>query len=156
MNDVTYCKSWFRAKKNATQIWDQNVAKEAHESRKPYTVLVGDPDRPYCFIEINNDFVGVSFLDSSLRESLTYQFQEIEKGRLFLSMATYRDFDGATETVKNGTSYMFGQDGAIQVRKESFNPHNLEVSDTQGDVSGNYELYPKFGDYSSITVADRG
>ena len=61
MNDVTYCKSWFRAKKSATQIWDGSTAKEAHESRQPYTVLVGDSDRPRCFIEINGDFVGCCF-----------------------------------------------------------------------------------------------
>ncbi|MES9906175.1 MAG: hypothetical protein ABW168_26285 [Sedimenticola sp.] len=155
MSELTYCKSWFRAKKCATKILDENQAREAHEKKQEYTVLVGDPNHPHCFIEIYNDFVGVGFLDEQLRESLTYQFQEVELGELFLSMATYRDFDGETDKVLSGSSYLFSQDGKIQIRKEAFNPHSLEVSDTKGDVSGNYESYPSFGDYFQVTIAER-
>ncbi|MCP4265809.1 MAG: lytic transglycosylase [Candidatus Brocadiaceae bacterium] len=155
MNEITYCKSWFRAKKCATKILEENQAREAHEKKQEYAVLVGDPDRPRCFIEINNDFVGVCFLDELLRENLTYQFQEVESGKLFLSMATYRDFEGEKDKVLAGTSYIFGQDGKTQIRKETFSPHSLEVSDTKGDVSGNYESYPKFGDYSQVAIAER-
>ena len=155
MSNLVYCKSWFRAKKSPIQIWDEGKAREAHEARKLYTVLLGDPERPQCFIEINNDFVGVSFLDDKLRETLTYQFQEIEDGKLFLTMATYRDFEGDTDKVSEGTSYIFNQDGNIQIRKESFNPHDLKVSDTNGDVDGNYEDYPGFGSYESIALAER-
>lgn len=155
MADITYCKSWFRAKKRAVQVWDMEDAKQAHEARQAYTVLLGDPGQPWCFLEVNNDFVGVSFLDTKLRENLTYQFQEIESGKLFLSMATYREFDGDTDKVAIGTTYTFNQDSSIQIRKETFNPHSVEVSDANGDVAGNYEPYPKFGCYSDIATPDR-
>ena len=155
MNELTYCKSWFRAKKCATKILSEGQAREAHEKRQEYTVLVGDPDRPRCFIEVNNDFVGVCFLDERLRENLTYQFQEIDFGKLFLSMATYRDFEGETDKVLAGSSYIFNQNGTMQIRKETFNPHSLEISDTNCDVSGNYESYPEFGDYTHVSVAER-
>jgi hypothetical protein len=155
MKELTYCKSWFRAKKVPLQIWDEGAAREAHQKRLAYTVLVGNIHRPYCFIEINNNFFGVCFLDDKLREKLNYQFQEIESGKLFLSLATFREFDGDTDKVLIGTTYIFSQDGSIQIRKETFDPHLLEISNTNGSVSDNYEEYPKFGNYSHLTVLER-
>jgi hypothetical protein len=64
-----------------------------------------------------NDFIGVDFLDEFLRESLSYQFEEVESGRLFLSMATHREFDGEKDQVLSGCSYIFKQDGKLILRE---------------------------------------
>ena len=153
--NVTYCKSWFRALKEPTELWSLEKAEQAHGNRQPYGVLIGDPKAPTRFLEINNDFVGVGFLDDRLRESLTYQFQEIEPGKLFLSMVTYREFEGDSDAVTSGTTYYFSTDGSIKIERESFDSHKLEMSESKEDVSGNYEDYPDFGQYDSLVRAER-
>lgn len=153
--NVTYCKSWFRALKEPTELWPSEKAEKAHASRQPYGVLIGDPKAPTRFLEINNDFVGVGFLDERLRENLTYQFQEVEPGKLFLSMATYREFQGDSDTVASGTTYYFSPDGSMKIERESFSPHKLETSESKADVSGNYEDYPDFGQYDRLIRSER-
>jgi hypothetical protein len=91
---VTFGKSWFRAKKRVTETWTESQARKAHEQRQLYVALLGDDSIPTRIVEVNNDYVGVCFLDVSLREYLSYQFQELESGRMFLTMATHREFEG--------------------------------------------------------------
>ncbi|MGI9415947.1 MAG: hypothetical protein ACR2PM_19900 [Hyphomicrobiales bacterium] len=158
MTQTHYCKSWFSAKKRAIQPWDEEQARSAHEGRLPYTVLVGDPESPHAVLLVSGkmNFVGVDFLDERLREALSYSFKEIEPGTLFLSMATYREFDGDEDSVLGGTSYIFKPDGGVIIRREAFDPHTLEKSETNADVSGNYEAYPSFGDYERLCLIERG
>lgn len=152
-----YCKSWFWAKKRPTEIWSEEQAKQAHDERRTYTVLVNDLERPYAVIDVagNTNFIGVTFLDDFLRESLSYHFKEVEPGKLFLSMATHREFEGDKDQVKLGTSYIFNEDGKLTIRKQSFNPQNLEEANSSTDVSGNYERYPEFGEYDHLLKIDR-
>lgn len=150
-----YAKSWFRAKKQATVLWSADQAHAAHEAGAPYTVLVESPDRPYAFIELAPTFVGVSFLDDRLRETLTYQFQLAEPGSLFLSMATHREFDGESDRVLSGTSYMFERDGTVRIRREHFGPHRLETATSTTDVTENFAAAPEFGDYHELLRVER-
>jgi hypothetical protein len=152
---VSYCKSWFRAKKRPTEIWTEDQARAAHLSKRLYTAIVGSLEKPFCFLEINDKFVGVGFLDDKARESLYYAFKEVEPGKLFLTMATYREFDGDTDTVRVGTSYVFGQTGLVKVQRQHFNPHRKEVSDSFVDVSGNYLHWPEFGEYDELIQVER-
>ncbi len=155
MTKYFYCKSWFWAKKRPTEMWTEEQARKAHDDRKTYTVLVKDVERPYAVVEVANDFVGVTFLDEKLRQSLSYQFEEVEPGKLFLSMATHREFDGDNDQVKAGNSYIFNQDGSLIIRKQSFNPQSLEEANSSTDVSGNYENYPDFGEYDHLLKVER-
>jgi len=152
---VFFCKSWFRAKKCPTEMWSEDQAKVAHENGLPYTALIGAIEQPYCFLEVSKKTVGVGFLDKYLRESLSYAFQEVEDGRLFLTMATHREFEGDTDKVKSGTSYIFSRDGAVSLRREFFNPHKLETSATNTDVTANYSPKPEFGQYEDLIRAER-
>jgi len=153
---IFFCKSWFRAKKKPIEIWSADQAQAAHDAGQTYTVLVDSMDRPSCFLEITKEFVGVCFLDDSLRENLNYQFREVSLGELFLTMATYREFDENSDHVKSGTSYMFEQNGEIKIRRESFSPESsLDVSSSQTDVSFNYEPFPFFGEYDSLIRIER-
>lgn len=153
-----YCKSWFWAKKHATNILTEEQARKAHNERERYTVLVNSTERPYAVIDVvgGEGFVGVTFLDEVLRESLSYNFKEIEAGKLFLSMATHREFFDDKDQVRLGTSYVFNQDGGLIITKESFEPHTLKEARSTTDVSGNYEDYPNFGEYDHLLEADRG
>lgn len=151
-----YAKSWFRYERRPTELWDEARAREAHAARKQYVVVVGPLDHPAAFLELNRDFVGVSFLDERLREYLGYSFQEKEPGRLFLSVATYREFVGDTDKVKEGTTHIFKPDGGLAIHHELFDPPKLEVAKSTTDVQGNYELYPEFGSYGHLLVKERG
>lgn len=153
---IHFCKSWFRAKKKPTEIWSEAQAKAAHVGKQQYTVLVDSINQPYCFLDVADKVIGVGFLDNHLRESLTYTFQEIAPGRLFLTMATYREFDGETDKVVGGRSYVFDPDGAIKVRTEFFSPHRLEASTLISDVSFNYSFVPDFGEYDDLIRVERG
>lgn len=152
-----YCKSWFWAKKRPTEMWTEEQARQAHKERKTYSVLVNDAERPYAVIDVagNTNFVGVTFLDDLLRESLSYHFKEVRPGKLFLSMATHREFDGDKDQVLMGHSYIFNQDGSLIIRKQAFNPHSLEEANSSTDVNGNYEKYPDFGDYDHLLKVER-
>ncbi|WP_035061393.1 hypothetical protein [Andreprevotia chitinilytica] len=153
---VFFCKSWFRAKKRPTEVWTEAQAKAAHGRKQYYTALLDSTERPYCFLEVTEKAVGVSFLDDHLRESLSYAFQEVEPDRLFLTMATYREFEKKSDRVVSGTSYIFGRNGEVQIRREHFNPHSVEVANTTADVVHNYTDFPKFGEYDDLIRVERG
>ena len=152
---VHYCKSWFRARKRATDMWDEAEARAAHVKRQLYTALVGSPTAPECFVEIRDDYMGVEFLDHLLREYVAYQFEEKEPGKLYLSMATERKFDGDTDKVIWGITYYFDEDGHVAIEEEDFVADTLTKAETYLDVSANWEPYPEFGEYESITRKDR-
>ena len=152
---IYFCKSWFRAKKKPTEIWSEDQARIAHLHQKNYTVLVESLEMPFCFIDISKGVVGVGFLDERLREKLTYAFQEFEPGKLFLITATYREFDGEADRVVGGTSYLFEQEGSVEIRREFFDPHMIETKVAKVDVSGNYSLMPEFACYSDLIRVER-
>lgn len=150
-----YCKSWFRAKKAPTEIWTALTAKAAHDEGKPYTVLVNSLSHPTAFIELTKNAVSVGFLDGMLRETLSYAFRTVEDGRVFLSMATYREFQGDSDTVVSGISYIFQENGSVSIKKQSFFPPASELADRLADVSGNYAKYPAFGQYEDVIRVER-
>jgi len=150
-----YCRKWFRAKKQPIEVWDEKQARVAHENGKPYTVLVESVDKPAATIVMTDDYAGVGFLDTRLREYMVYQFQLVTSGKLFLSMAIHREFFGETDEVKLGTSYIFKEDGSVIIREEHFNPKSMTRNTSTADVSSHYESFPTFGDYESLLIKDR-
>jgi len=152
---ITYCKSWFRARKQPTEIWPEEYARSAHRNKKLYSVVVGPVDRPFCFLEINKGFVGVGFLDLLAREYLYYAFREIKDGALFLSMTTYREYGGDTDKVDNGTTYRFQENGTVEIDKQSFNPITNKNARSFYDVAKNYDNWPEFGDYDHLIKIER-
>jgi hypothetical protein len=153
--NVTYGKSWFRAKKRLTEPWEESHARLHHDQRRLYVAVVVEDSSPTRFIEFSNTYVGVGFLDRFLREYLSYAFREIEPGRLFLGMATYRQFDGPSDKVARGETYFFQQDGSLKVERQDFLANELDVGQSHVDVSSNWEAYPAFGEYESITREQR-
>jgi hypothetical protein len=153
---IYFCKSWFRAKKTSTEIWSEAQALAAHENKQPYAVLVDSIEKPYCFIDVAKGFVGVGFLDELLREYLTYGFQEVEPNLLFLSMAVYREFDGSSEKIKNGTTYIFNRNGKVNIERRIYVPiRELETANSIVDVTQNYAIFPPFGEYDEFLRVER-
>jgi len=154
--DLFYCKGWFRARKQPTEMWSEDVARQAHNRGAHYTVLVGSPERPTCFLEVSEKAVAVGFLDESLREKLSYSFQEVRPDTMFLSMVTYREFVGNSDAVAEGTSYIFKEGGEVSIQRKTFDPHTIETAESTLDLSGNYEAKPSFGHYGDLIKAERG
>jgi hypothetical protein len=100
--------------------------------------------------EFFGGFAGVSFLDDSLREYLTYGLREVEPGRLFLRSLTSREFIDGTDTVKSGATFVFQEDGTVRISKQSFQPHVSEVAESRVDVKDHYLPWPEFGDYARL------
>jgi len=153
--DIHYSDGWFRAKKRPGELWTPEQARDAYSHRKLYAVVAGPLTRPHAFIEFNKDYVGVGFLDKFLRGYLSYSFEEVEPGRLFLTMATHREFDGDYDQVKKGTTYVFKQNGNVVTLTEEFPNGDKTRGETSADVSGNWENYPAFGEYDSLLRTER-
>ncbi|ODA29958.1 hypothetical protein A6X21_06345 [Planctopirus hydrillae] len=152
---LIYGSRWFRAKHRMTEVWDEEHAMRAHLEKRPYAVLIEDGYVLRCFLEIDRDYVGVGFLDEHKREFLSYQFQEVEAGRLFLTMANYRKFEGEGDHTIEGTTYYFRMDGGLTIETEDFSTAVVSTKKTQVNVDGNWEGYPEFGNYNSITRVNR-
>jgi len=154
-NAVSYCRAWFRAKKVALEPRSREEASTAHERRLPYVAIVGEHERPRAFVEMNADYVGVGFLDDRRREYLSYQFQELEPGKLFLTMATHREFDGDRDAVREATTYYFKPSGNVVVEKVDRSGRAQSRSSAQRDVANNWEVYPVFGAYDGVIRVER-
>lgn len=160
---IFYCKKWSIGYKEPITPLTEHEAQKLHSRGLPYTVLIDSDKEPTCFLEVikNKKMVGVGFLDEQQKEYLMYQFQLVESGNLFLSMAVYREFaehdgeDAGILNVSHGTTYIFNEDGSAVVREEHFNPYKLEESQTTVDVTGNYDQFPEFGKYDSLIRKER-
>lgn len=150
-----YCKSWFRAKKRPTELWANEIAREAHDAGRPYDVLVDSIEKPFCFVTVTRGFVGVNFLDKHLRVSLDYGFSELEPGTLFLKDATHREFEGAKDAAVKGTTYHFETDGLARVTRRDMRLGVQDISEMIVDVSANYERWPEFGCYAHLITVER-
>jgi hypothetical protein len=152
---IYYCKSWFRAKKKPTELWCEQKAEAAHRNRLPYTALVGSAEQPYRFVDVADKVIGIGFLDSLLREPLTYAFKEVEAGKLFLTMAIHRKFEADTDQVASGVTYLFDQHGTVNIRREFFNPHRVETATSAFAPASNYATWPEFGAYDQLVRVER-
>ncbi|WP_082056671.1 lytic transglycosylase [Pseudomonas sp. 10-1B] len=153
---VFYCDSWFRFKNTAIGPLSEDAARSRHVSGKPYVALIASDITPSCFVEflLDRNMVGVGFLDDKCREYLTYQFQCLSSEKLFLAMATHREFDNDGK-VSVGASYIFKENGGLVIRREKFNPHELEEANSSFDPVSNYEGIPVFGEYAGLIKKNR-
>ncbi len=150
-----YSKGWFRAKKKSVAMYAEEEAKQRHDNKDLYCVLVDDVIEPYAFIEINNDFYGVCFLDNKLRENLIYQFVLQANGKLFLQTAVYREYKGDTDKIVSATSYTFKPSGETKITKVNLVNNKKTESDITSNVESNWESLPNFGEYDNLLKVER-
>lgn len=153
---IYFCKSWFAAKKIPTEVWTEVQARDAHTAGRNYTVLIDSPNRPFAAVTVTKNAMLVDFLDKHLRPALSYLFQPASLERYFVTMAVYREYDGATDKVTTGTTYIFKSDGEVKIRRELFVPlHKIEETATRTDVAANYSNAPQFGTYDDFLIIER-
>lgn len=147
---IAYYDGWARLRKEALGALTREEAQQRHNSRQLYTVLVGVPNAPKLFIEVRGDYVGIGFLDRKLREYLSYAFQERRKGKLFLTMATYREFDEGEHVIR-GTTYYFKENGTVDIEKQDFIKGGpISIAKGKINVQSNWGDYPEFGEYAKL------
>jgi hypothetical protein len=150
----TYCRGWHRFKRKPVGPLSDQEAAQLHRLGKPYVAVSSNAGRAEAFLEINGEFFGVSFLDSDLREYLTYAFRRVAPRTLFLTRAVWREFSGRGEAVSSATIYHFKPSGDVSIEQTVSMPH-VQVSSTRADVAANYEREPEFGSYEGLLVKER-
>lgn len=150
-----YARSWFRARKRVSKVWTEEQARDAHNNRKMYTVIMGGLEEPHCFVEIRDDFIVVGFLDKHLREYMSYCFYEVEDNLLFLRNVFFRTYNGETDEITKAEAYAFASNGKTRVIVRDIHDQSEQVSDSIQDISKNYSNYPEFGNYIDLIRKER-
>lgn len=154
---IIYTKGWFRSQKRPLEIYSEDYAKSLFVSRGIFTTLIEDKGRPYCFINFNNKFVYVGFLDEFKREYLGYEFWEEKPGKIFLKEVQFWEFEGDTDEKLNSTRYRFTPEGELGIEKRNNKTREAvrEYAQNKVDTSVLWEDYPEFGHYDAIIKIER-
>jgi hypothetical protein len=153
--NVYYCEKWFNPGKRATRPLDEAAARRRHDARQPYTALMGSLEAPSHVISLAEPWVSVTFMDDALRGYLRYDFKETRHGKLFLTMAVYREFEGESMDPVTFAEFTFREDGHATTERRDRQSGNAFESERVVDVSANWEDYPQFGDYTSLCRKER-
>jgi hypothetical protein len=159
---ISYCTQWSRHKNRPTDLLTEVQARRDHKKGRLYTVLVGDPLRPRCFLEFTKfRSVTVEFLDSSLRTYFDYAFQEKRPNELFITMSRRPEFPNDVDPPDRATVLYFRTDGRLAIEKyqahaDGVGSKIIGREERVVDVSRNWEPFPKFGDYEGLATLDRG
>ena len=152
---MSYFERWHRYYAEAAGALTDEDARRRHVAGEPYVVVIGDVRTPDAIIEVNRGFYGVSFLDHRQREYLLYNFALVENRRLFMKEAIYREFAGDEVRPKDATAYRFKPDGSVAIEKSSGAFNRSEITESQTDVSSNWEELPEFGEYERLIRKER-
>lgn len=159
---ISYCTQWSRHRNCPIKMLTEAQAQKAHGQGKLYTVLVGDPVRPDCFLEVSAyRSVCVEFLDSALRTFFHYSFQEMRPNELFISMSRRPEFPNDVDPPDRASVFFFKTEGRLNIVRYEANANGVGsriVGEEQRivDVTRNWEPYPEFGDYQGLATLDRG
>jgi len=152
---ITFCERWFRRKKRIIGPIKVEDALKLEKEGNPYTVIIGNPQHPDCFIEINSGSYGVSFLDEFKRDYFRYTFKEESNGMLFLYETIFREYNGESDSILTGTIYWFSPDGKVKIEKSKAPFKKAELIEKETDVSKNWEKKPEFGKYDNLIKKER-
>lgn len=146
----------------------EEKARRRHERREAYEAVIGEPDHPRFVVclspnaasvhsdsvsrckEGKGDWVTVYFIDDQLRWYLKYDFKEIEPGKLFLTLAIFREFVGATNDVLTAKTFAFKEDGHILIEDRNVSTNSVEEREVTFSADANWEKYPDFGRYDHL------
>lgn len=148
-----YCDRWNEATRAPFQEISPTEAEERHLRRSSYAVFL-----PSVRVVVHFAFLGaycvVSFLDELDRVELRYSFSDAAGSRLFLSQATYHQYEADAEFPSAGETYGFFENGKVLMTKTQ-RGHPTVAEESVTDVSQNYSSRPGFGEYREITSRER-
>ena len=159
---IAFCRRWNTITATPIDPLTPAQAERMDQAKQWYTVVVGDPAAPRCYVEVawENDHMGVWFLDEGLRQSVHYSFTRLDEKVMFLDAVVLwyypndagRSFGDASriEAVEYTTDGLVRRT-TTDVRRQKDKIE--EFSDVPLDI--NWEPVPAFGDYRSVTRLDR-
>jgi len=149
---------WHRHYREPVGPLSVEEARDRDSAGVNYCVAVKGEARNYeAFIEVCRNYLRVSFLDDQGRVYLAYGFEDDGNGRLFLDQAYTSEYSpDDTHNPSIATTYYFKQTGATAIERGIRAMNRREVIDTHCDVDANWEVRPKFGDYETLLVKNRG
>jgi hypothetical protein len=153
---TSYCEKWFQAGRHPITPMTAVEAQARHEARRPYCAVIGGVEAPTHVISLAGAWVSVAFLDDLKREYLRYDFNERAPGRLFLTTALFRVFEGATDEVVEGTQFAFRESGHSLIERRDLRTGQVSERRWSGDTKANWEQYPSFGNYAMLCRSERG
>jgi len=138
---------WRPWTKQAGEWLGIDAARLLHDSRLPYTVLVGHPRHPDSAIHVREDCVRVVLFDRLLREWVTCLFEARPRGRVFMTPATIQTFRGQSDAFEIRECHQIREDGTVVKEAEHFQTGCAEPTESTMDVSRLWAPYPAFGEY---------
>ena len=154
---IIHCKGWSLRRKYPNQPYSETEAEKLYQGRKPFGVVIERKDKPFCFIDFNNQFIYVGFLDKYQRNYLGYEFSEIQNNRIFLKEVDFWEYEGETDNKLTSNRYRFTPEGEFGI--ENTNNQTREkvrrYAENKIDVSILWENYPEFGKYDNIIKIER-
>jgi hypothetical protein len=148
-----YFDGWHQHYREPLQPLIIQEARRRDTEGEPYCVVVRGESGDYeAFIDIANEYYAVNFIDEHRRVYLSYGFDDVGDGRVFLDDASqfdYREGDERDEPYEI-TSYTFRQDGYLAISHVLTGSTKGTIKEGTCDVSGNWETRPKFGEYENL------
>jgi hypothetical protein len=156
MRQISY-KVWSAGYKEVINERTEAEARKLHEARDYYNVFVEEDGKPYCYIQINNDFIFVGFLDHLQRDGMAYTFSEKQSGKVFLKEVQGWKYQADTDKKMESIIFYFDQNGKVTIRSADLVSKEVRIFESKQnlDVSSFYEPYPEFGKYEHLIKADR-
>lgn len=152
-----YCYDWNEVTRAPRDPYDEEAARARHARGEIYTALNGDSLHPHTAVQVclqKTPWAEVKFLDDQLRVYMTYSFGSADRGRFFLDESWRVEFDDQGKK-RSSEVIHFDKDGLLTVIQTDLNSRMAEEFNVRGDLSGNWELIPDFGNYVSIARFDR-
>ncbi len=151
--DMIFCQKWRIRKKKPINIFSREEAQKRHKAQKAYSVVLSEDKRILYVLDVVKNCVIVNFMNESVTPYLIYDFQLREDGRVFLKGAIFNEF---TNGIKIGfTIYNFHENGYVVMAKHDLLKNTFEERNGKYNVDCNWDVYPSFGDYSTLLRVDR-
>jgi hypothetical protein len=129
-------------------------ARERHEKRKPYGVLLDDTEGQ---IEVAFFLVPhfAKWHSSAQAVEKTWRMHLRRTAIASFFQATYTTHLDGTSKVKQREIYIFNRDGVMRVLEGGAGIRQPKVATRHTDVSRNWEMKPTFGSLGAITRRER-
>ena len=137
------------------------ASREAHEKKRSYyATILNDDETPFCFLECNDGYFYVGFLDEKLRVYMSYKYDDdyAPNKKLFLQTVSYFEFDKETGSQIGATDYLLKPDGSFFIlihragKREELIPEKPLSPEV---VKHLWVDYPEFGKYDELIKIDR-
>jgi len=152
---LEYFVKWFRAKKRPISSLTLEEAEVRHVAGLPYVVTITPSDRIQCVVDLASDWVSVLFMDEHFRPYLSYDFKKTEENRIFLSKAIHNEYIDQSDKISTSVTFVFEHDGNIFIQKRDHLSGLVEEKESFADPATNWDVYPSFGDYTSLCREER-